>query len=90
MNTNIEMVEKMMEKIQKIVHHEQFVRKWNYNQKNKLEMCCLKHVLTKNKFTDMRLVFQRSKAMKRKFKTMKMPNTTQFSKCMHLCGTPKL
>jgi hypothetical protein len=67
MTTNIEKVEKLMRKFQKMAHHAQFVRKWNYNQNNKLEMSCPKHVSTKSKFTNMRLVFQRSQAMRKNF-----------------------
>jgi len=67
MNTNIEKVEKLMRKFKKIAHHAQFVRKWNYNQNNKLELSCPKHVSTKSKSTYMKLVFQRSKVMRKNF-----------------------
>jgi hypothetical protein len=90
MNSNIEKVEKLMRKFQKIAHHAQFGRKWNYNQNNRLEMSYLKHFLTKSKFTDMELTFQRSKTMRINFRTMKLPNTTQIFECMHLCGTLEL
>jgi hypothetical protein len=59
MNTNIEKVEKLMRKFKKIAHHAQFVRKWNYNQNNKLELSCPKRVSTKSEFTYMKLVFSK-------------------------------